>query len=510
MAFFLLSLIAFPQNANLSNGNFFDGEPYLAIDPGNPNHIIVSWMGYTFGSTLSIRTIASFNGGETWSSPFSLPHLSPACQSADPSLVFDQSGNILACYVDYRQSPDSGGICIARSVNGGLTWTMLIKVIDAWDDGNKIPIDRPWLTVSRGDGRLFITSKPAPWIAPPNRPYFTSSADGGVTWSHWRYIDGPGFLVGGMIKAPMASPAAASDGGFHCLYPSWVIAQNILPGYIHAKSADGGATFSYNGAVYASTGIRDTLAKAGGHLASDPSDARHLAFIFPGTAYGDLDIFLIESFDDGGTWTGPVRLNSDPAGNGKMQDLAWCDFDAAGNFVAAWRDRRNGADTGYMTGSEIWGCIRWKDSTNFSRNFRISDTLAGYRPVLALNGNDFMTLAVANDTLHAAWGDARSGILSIWYARINLHNLNSAAVREIVHEPVPEVRVFPGTVPGTFRFGGDPVYGVTVNDVSGRIILHRISSRPVEQVTLGNASAGLYIFTLDTMKGRVTVKVVNN
>jgi len=161
------------QNQNISNGQFFDGEPYLAIDPTNPKHIVVAWMGYTFGNPLGIKTRVSFNGGATWSAPKTLPHFSPSFHSADPSLAFGTDGTLYACYIDYRENPDSGGVYVIRSSDGGLNWTNAVKAIDAYADGSKYPLDRPWLTVNPVNGHLYITTKPAPWVAPTDR---TSSA----------------------------------------------------------------------------------------------------------------------------------------------------------------------------------------------------------------------------------------------------------------------------------------------------------------------------------------------
>jgi len=34
-----------PSDTNISNGFVFDGEPYLAMDPTNPQHLVSAWMG---------------------------------------------------------------------------------------------------------------------------------------------------------------------------------------------------------------------------------------------------------------------------------------------------------------------------------------------------------------------------------------------------------------------------------------------------------------------------------
>ena len=504
---FLFSSNLFSQNINISHEFVFDGEPYMEIDPGNSQHIIVGWMGYSVTGLLGIKTIVSFNGGQTWSSPLLLPHFSQGFHSADPSIGFDHAGNLFACYVDYRENPDSGGIYICKSVNGGMSWHYLSKAMDAWSDNDKKPIDRPWLTINPVNNHLYITSKPAPWITAPNRPYFIVSIDDGVTWNPWRYIDDTGFLVGNFIQAPMAAASVSKNGAFHCMYPSWVFSQNPLPGYIHAKSVDDGGTFSYHGACFSNAGVTDTLAKAGGRLACDPADSNHLAFTFIASKNGDPDVFLIESLDDGITWTTPYRVNSDPVGNGKMQDLVWSGFDNKGGLAIAWRDRRNAPGTGYSEASEIWGAFRWKDSTNFSVNFRISDTLAAYQNVLALAGNDFMNIGVVHDTLVSVWGDTRSGILSIWFSRFSLKSLVSNRVQNIILEPVPQVSIYPDPGNAVFYFKGDNVFEVDVADVTGKAILHQ-KNQHIRQIDLSGEAPGSYILYLKTEKGILNKRLI--
>lgn len=493
------------QNQNISNGQFFDGEPYLAIDPANPKHIVVAWMGYTFGNPLGIKTRVSFNGGATWSPPKFLPHFSPTFHSADPSLAFGTDGTLYACYIDYRENPDSGGVYVIRSSDGGLNWTNAVKAIDAYADGSKYPLDRPWLTANPVNGHLYITTKPAPWVAPPNRPYFISSLDGGQNWQAWKYLDGPGFLTGNYIAGPMAAPATSADGLFHAVYPSWVASQNILPGYIHARSANDGNSFTYHGMYYATTSGPDTLAKVGYRLAADPSNPAHLVFTYIFKPNGDLDIFMLESYDSGNTWSGPVRVNDDPIGNGKMQDLVWTDFDDDGDLFIGWRDRRNGAGNGYENASEIWGAVRWNGAQNFSPNFRISDTITPYNALyLTQNGNDFMCLDVKNDTLHAVWGDVRMNKLNIWYARKPLAG-GASDTQLLVEETVPNVQVFPNPARDFVQFEGSTVLDVSVYDLSGRLLSQ---GKPVNcQLSLKHLPSQTLLLFLHTSDGDVVKQV---
>jgi hypothetical protein len=249
LALLLVSLIytsSFSQtiNTNISNGVTFDGEPYLAINPANPKNLVAAWMGLKLSNgsfKIAIKTRASFDGGNTWSSTVALPHMGLQYGSADPSLVFDKNGLLYACYIDYKKSPDSGGIYIARSVDGGLNWDTPSKAYDMYDDGSKKPIDRPWLVIDNSTtanfGTLYITSKPPQWVAPPNRNYFKASSDSGHTWSAIKNIDGGTHLIGNAIAQPMATPAVTTGGKFCAAYPSYVASQIFCPLFIwHSRA----------------------------------------------------------------------------------------------------------------------------------------------------------------------------------------------------------------------------------------------------------------------------------
>jgi hypothetical protein len=314
---------AYSQNKDISGGAVFEGEPYLAIDPANSQHMIVEWMGYQFGHgvNLAMKTKVTFNGGKTWGSTVNLPHQNSTYKSADPCMVFDKNGNVIACYIDHRESPDSGGVYIIKSGDGGKSWTGLSKVIDVYADPNKAPLDRPWIAIDNSNGPysgyIYVTTKPAPWVPAPNRPYFMKSTDGGNTWSQFRYLDATGYLVGSLIQQPMAFPAVTPNGVLHIIYPSYLPSQNVLPGYYLATSTDGGSSFSYKPVIFKKVNgnINDTLPKAGYHLFTDPTDANHIAFILPINLYGDLDVFFTETRDNGDTWSNLSRINDDTQGN---------------------------------------------------------------------------------------------------------------------------------------------------------------------------------------------------
>ena len=503
---FIFQHILYSQNINISYGLVFEGEPFIIANPTNSNHIVVAWMGFTGGPGLSIKTKTSFNGGATWSTVKVLPHFASTYKSADPSLVFDNSGNIYACYIDYRESPDSGGVYVIKSTDGGLNWSGATKAIDMYTDGSKKPIDRPWMSINPINNHLYITSKPPQWVSAPNRAYFVASTDAGASWQAVRYIDSTGYLIGNLIAQPMATNTVSSTGELFVIYPSYVSSQNVLPGFILAKSMNDGASFTYQGVYYSTTTGSDSLAKLGYKLLADPSNSNHIAFIFLSKMNGDLDVILLESINGGTSWVTPKRVNDDAILNGKMQDLVWADFDEDGDLAIAWRDRRNASGTGYSTDSEIWGAIKWKDSNNVSANFKISDTIATYNALyLTQSGNDFMGIDMLKDTFNAVWGDVRNGVLNIYFSRKSLRD-GSTEIQLLSSEKIDDINIYPNPTSSFINIEGSDILKIMLIDEKGSI-LKEINGAKLMQLSLGEYPNGIYYLHINTKEGSTFRKI---
>jgi len=520
----LTNFVAQGQNINLSNGAVFDGEPYLSINPNNSQNMVVAWMGYVPFNYISIKTRVSFNGGLSWSNTVNIPHEYTALgvSGADPSLEFDNSGNVFLCYIDYSVPIDSGSVYVSKSTDGGLSWGSPVEVINAHADTGKYPIDRPWIAIDRSgggnDGNIYITTMPpnvfGP-LAPPYHPYFIRSTDGGTSFDQWRHIDTTNWLAGSIIPQPTPFSTMSGNGVFHCVYPSWVMSQNLNPQFIFASSDNAGNSFSYNSIVLPFNIIFgnsiDTLAKKGYPLIANPADTNHLVFLNLIVPHGDADVYMWESFDGGVTWADSVRINDDPIGNNRMQDLIWADFDTDGDLVVSWRDRRNASDSTYTTSSEIWGAVRHKDSANFFPNFRISDTIVAYDTVLALSGNDFMCIKLRNDTLNAVWGDSRNGKLNIWFQRMSLSG-TILSVHQLSSESVPYAKIFPNPFKNSIHIESKKIKQLTIYDLNGRVLMTLSNQNGKDYMTidLSDFSKGIYLINIITENGILTEKIIKH
>ena len=115
LTFLLISIYASlaGQPRNISEGFIFDGEPYLAINPDNSQHLVIAWMGWaSIADRLKIKTKTSFDAGRTWSETVELPHVAAGFSSADPSIAFNHLGEVFISYIDFTGTnpPVTGGV----------------------------------------------------------------------------------------------------------------------------------------------------------------------------------------------------------------------------------------------------------------------------------------------------------------------------------------------------------------------------------------------------------------
>jgi hypothetical protein len=505
-----LPFFGIAQNQNVSNGNLFEGEPYLTVNPNNSQHLVIAWMGFQLGQEIVIKTKKSLDGGSSWSSVVSIPHEQAGNTSADPSLGFDGNGNLFLCYIDYdNDNFTEGSIYIRKSIDGGGSWGIPIEAINITDCPDQLCVDRPWMVIDRSgglnDGTIYITSMNAgqPTVVEPYHPYIAVSSDNGASFLDPIVIDGTGYLAGNLIKQPMPSPAVSSDGTFYAIYPSYLASQSLYLNAYVAKSVTVGTSFTYSEAFEGATNISNTFSKKGSLLLTDPSSASHLTYFFLYNEHGDSDIYLIESMDSGINWTSPERVNTDLEGNGNLQDMVWAAYNTDGDLAVCWRDRRNGSGSNsYETTSEIYAAVKFKDSSSFENDFPISSEPVDYAPVLSQSGNDFMSVQFIGDTLLASWGDVRTGNLNVFLNKTNVQN--HVSITEIVHEELGHM-IYPNPVNEIIQLA-QSIAGYQIHTTTGQLIVQ--DNGLIEQINVKSIPPGTYILTANMGKKSVVQQFI--
>lgn len=435
-AFLLTCLLGFPflgfsqGNLQISNDLIFEGEPYLTHNPLNPQHLVAAWMGYQWNQKIVIKSAVSFNGGTSWTQPVSQTHIIPSYSSADVSLGFDHLGNAFMCYIDYDNVTfASGKVLLRKSTDGGLTWGNPTEVINITDCPGKLCIDRPWMVIdhlgANPTDAIYVCTMNADQpalVSAPYNPYLSVSVDGGMTFNNPRYIDTLQFLAGTTIPQPAATPTIGGDGTWWAIYPSYAVNQSPFPRHILASTQNQGTSvehaIAYQGTLI---GVSNSLFKRGGKLVADPLHSGHLAYLFLSQQNDQSDVYYIETFNGGVQWSVMQKINQDPAGIPRVQDLVWADFNEQGDLLACWRDRRNAGADGYNQPSEIYAAIKNFGSGGFGQDYPISSQSVAHDTILEGSGNDFMSSVFIGDTAYAVWGDVRTGSVRIYLNKWNVN-----------------------------------------------------------------------------------------
>lgn len=456
ICFLLVSFIGNSQNVNVSTGNVFEGEPYLAIDPNNQQHLVAAWMGFKLGvSNLVIRTKYSDDGGVTWSAANDIPSVPGATAMADPSLEYDSNGNLFICYINHEDVNFSqGSVYIRKSIDGGVTWGNEVEAISILDCPDQLCVDRPWIAIDNStgpnNGAIYVTAINAnqpTFVIPPYHSYLAVSSDGGASFSTPRFVDTLNYNPG-QVSQVATSPVIGTDGTFYASYPSYETSQSPFAQYFLASSTSLGNDIDHDVAYTVMIqGVSNPYVKKAGKLMCDPSEPSHLALLLLGQESGDADVYFMETYD-AINWTTPIRLNDDLSGNGKLQDLMWGDFNENGDLAICWRDRRNATANGYQTETEIYCTIRHKDSTNFEANFPISSQQAPHNAVLEGAANDFMNVRFVGDTVYSIWGDVRTGTVNIFLNKYSVSSGTSSI--QTVHTSGKVMAIYPNPANESF------------------------------------------------------------
>lgn len=186
-------------------------EPWLAVNPTNPDNLIGVWQQdrWSDGGARGLVAGVSLDGGATWSTrtaPFSrctggtLVNGGDYARATDPWVTFGPDG--VAYWMAMVITGDLSGMRVSRSTDGGDTWEAPIPLIDSdaplFNDKNSItadPTDANYVYAVWDQLNDFNNSGPT---------VFARTADGGDTWERARAIYDPGLdaqTLGNLIGA---------------------------------------------------------------------------------------------------------------------------------------------------------------------------------------------------------------------------------------------------------------------------------------------------------------------
>ncbi len=412
-------------------------EPDLDLDPLDPARMAVS---VTTGRVVGEGQVAYpvfFTGdaGKSWErsmgvGPFPI---------ADPGLEFDAAGRLYLSALDASIPGSSRGVVVARSDDGGRSFTRHAFAMNAstsfiFPGGSRRvacnatggPLfDYPKLTADHSErspyrGALYLVAlaqgfdRNGDGLCEGGAYVFIRSRDAGDTWEDARVFEGMQLHTNRLAVGPdgAITLAQAVDGtGPGGRHPEI---------WIH-RSTDGGSTFASR--VQTLSGV--DLEPSATWAAADPSDPANLFVAFEGRVRGGEEIghvYVIRSTDSGATWQGPVRVDADEPGRNESEALRpTLAVSSSGRLDLAWFDYRHSANRRLMSHRQA-GDVYFASSTDgdatWSRNLRLSQSSA---PAIFAPGNAFLTLLSQPDRALAVFAlDTDSDHLyETWLAEIS-------------------------------------------------------------------------------------------
>jgi hypothetical protein len=332
-------------------------QPDLAVDPGNPRHLVGAWQQDRWSGVGApgLVTVTSFDGGKRWTRatpPVSVCTGGDYWRATDSVVSIGPDGTAYLVELAMNATTPQGdhALLVTRSRDGGLYWDRPATLVrEGTDPDQFVWNDIPSITADPTDGRFVYTVWDRIVDPPLGGPlYLARSVDHGRTWQAPHPVYDPG--AGNVVVA--AKVAVRPDGSLVALFgvARYDLDTEEQLGFSvqSIRSTDHGATWSapsklgdvtYTGTKDPATGtvFRDGSG-AIAVLAASPDGTVHAAWQDSRFSTGAHDsIAYVKSSDGGRTWSAPKRANTDPGEQAFSPAIAVDDHGTVGITYSALR-----------------------------------------------------------------------------------------------------------------------------------------------------------------------------
>ena len=450
----------------IGDANRGAGEPVIAINPNDPNNILVGAMAslnYVEGEPIptgfkdlnwkAVVTYANtrdatkavfavtYDRGRTWryfDDPFR--DYSKMNRIADTSVGFGKDGRIFIGAMSFfprdatplmrgnELEPVPGLLYgytdLAWSTDGGKTLSTPVHVmgqstpLQEYGPGlkprflGKTPYDRPFIVTDQSTGTVYIPGNGSGGEPVHPETFIRASDDNGQTFGLVYAYDSPEFPEGGMAARPAAANGVLGVAYMASSAPSDLKAK--CPCIVFGASRDEGKTFDRH-VVQSNVPVPHGFTGMGAPgLAADPSHTGRFAIM--SLTEGDAAMQVFVTDDYGKTWSGPVPAGGTPGTSIVKPDIA---YSPHGELAVVWMALK--PDESFTA----WSAVSHDGGSRFSKPLEVSEAPSPARKSIKdrgnnWDGNDLSSIAVDSDFVHIVWGDGRAGFLGSWYARIPL------------------------------------------------------------------------------------------
>lgn len=327
------------SRVNTDNTTEAQNEPSVAVDPQNPNHLVVGANNWQAGTgQFEVYAYVSFNGGQSWTA--SQPYINrnaSRLNAADPTVAFGADGTLYMAFVAF--APADGAVALSRSTDGGLTWAN-----QSWASSfTGGAADKPTLAV--GGSAVYVL-----WQG--TSLYARASADKGSTWGTIRAIETNGRNAAALVDHSGALTVFYNAGSY------LRVARDSRSGFtvntVAKTTALQARPTHYRASNYPTAGIAPD-----GTLYVAWADGRN-------TGHGN-DIMISHSANNGANWSNASVVNSDASSADQLMPALT--VDSLGVVSVAWLDTRNDSSN---YNYDVY-MARASDGVNFGVNTRVSN-----------------------------------------------------------------------------------------------------------------------------------------
>jgi len=402
--------IIFTTQVNIdAGGNNIVGdagnEPSIAIDPTNPNRIVIGWRQFdTVSSNFRQAGYAySTDAGNSWTFP---GPIDPGHFRSDPVLDFDANGNFY-----YNSLTGNFNCDVFKIEDGGVVW----------DNGTyAYGGDKQWMRIDRTSG-IGSGNNYSFWNSAYSDCYpgaFTRSTDFGITYEncetvagdpHWGTLAvGPAgelYLTGtGQYTITLVKSTTAQDPNETV---TWDFTSSVnLDGYL-----DGWSPINPQGLIGQAWVDVDVSNGSG------QGNVYVLASVVRSSNNDPADVMFAKSTDGGLTFESPIKINTDSSTT-NYQWFGTMSVAPNGRIDVIWLDTRD-APTNSTHDSALYYCFSTDQGVTWSDNEQVSDYFdphIGY-PQQDKMG-DYFDMKSFDDAAHVAWANTLNGGQDVYYAKI--------------------------------------------------------------------------------------------
>jgi hypothetical protein len=377
----------------------FEEETAIAANPTDASNLVALWQ------DPRVHHCWTSDGGQSWQCQlldYGVGH------GFDPAIAVDSDGRFFAAMI----TTTNGGVYVLKSTDDGQSFGNEKRLADGGD--------KPYLTIDPVNDNIYVV-----WANLPGGVltiYFSKSTNRGRTYSTPVAISNQDSAANGAL------PAVGPNGEVYVVWGSFDAADRLW----FDRSLDEGDTW-LNPDIVIDTyveppsplepGFRNALIPA---IAVDRSGGPfhgRIYVVWPDARFGDPDIMVSYSDDQGDTWSGAARVNDDAIGNGADQFFPWVVIDDNGHVHVTFLDRRDDPDNHLYA---MYLATSTDGGAGFGPNIRVSDGLDG--PTDRFLG-DYTGAAVSSDNrIHPVWPDGRTGDLEVYTHSVDLDDYDEDGV----------------------------------------------------------------------------------